>query len=552
MRTLPVRLPAVVLVILSAAVAAALAGSPASSHADELGTTWVEIETPPEVLAAAAHQPKRPAMQLPLQGEVTVVAEGFDAEEFPPPGWLYGISGVTDTPEFQWSRETCDIDNRIAGNVAAAWSVGGGTGGDALACGAPYTQPVLAFLLTGPYDARGLAGGVELEWRSHHNIPANRGNQFPFGICILLPGGNSQCSIPQDAEVPGWSRYRSDPFLDVAGLEEVSFYLLYRDATPTGQDTGAFVDELKVIGLTSPEPTATQAPRTSVPPPPPGKELNLPITWRSASKGNLPDVTPAAPGAAVAFGTNLYGTDQGTHALDARLINSGSVFQYGQRRLCTRVTWWGQSPGTFLRWEWFLDGERIPDESGANPTFQVDTRQGSAGNCLIQTDGSPMTRGTWEVRAWLGTVRQAVGTALIQDNPPPGATAVPTAYPTIAASPTPVETPTDGCRNTIVNGDMERGSSVAWRLGASHTIPGRTIADVIRTDVTRNGGLWAAQLGGIIVPGARFAEELRQDSSPTGLVDPARMTSATLKFASGMVTNETRNGTDDDLFLRRS
>jgi hypothetical protein len=238
--------------------------------------------------------------------------------------------------------------------------------------------------------------------------------------------------------------------------------------------------------------------------------------------------------------------------LDARLIGSDTVFQYGHMIVCTRVTWWGQQVGTTLSWQWHFNGAAVaPGNTQINPSLQVPTESGSAGNCLAnQTqDGqpAPIPMGQFMVASSLNGTPSAQNTATFQADPPPGATPLPTARPTIAPSPTPEETPVGPCRENLLNGDMELGPT-RWGYGESPQT-GRTIASVILDGISATSGTWAARLGGVLVSGGTHIEEIRQDSSPTGLVDPARMMTATLRFNAGLLTNEVPGGAETDILL---
>ncbi|MFQ5460966.1 MAG: hypothetical protein ACE5EL_09250, partial [Anaerolineae bacterium] len=204
-------------------------------------------------------------------------------------------------------------------------------------------------------------------------------------------------------------------------------------------------------------------------------------------------------------------------------------------------------------------GPVAKDDPDVNPTMSLDRAIGHEASCLLASlDGRPVPipTGNFEVRVWLGnglfpTTR---GQVLIQPDPPPGATPYPpspTPFPTIAASPTPKATPGTGpdCREFLVNGDFERGPSVGWTHGMDPVVPDHDIAAVIRNDVSTNNGDWAARMGGVLVTGGRFVDEIRQPSSPVGLIEPSRLLTATLRFFGGIVTEETPDGTPSDALL---
>jgi hypothetical protein len=540
-----------------AAMLTASLGESSRELAAEAGeTVAVTIDTPPEVAAAisAVRSGKAPRASVPNQAESLVIDEGFEFSTFPPAGWAAGIPGFEDTPDFQWSRETCDVDPRVPGNTAATWSVGGGAGGDLLPCGSNYTQTVTSYLLYGPTDASDFAAGIRLEWLAKHKYPDRTGEtDFPFALCVLLsPDGESRCFRPPVAVSNGWAAYRSSqPVTEVAGQKEVFVYLMYRDAAPTGEDFGAFADTVRIIGLTGivpPTSTATQGP----PPTSGPRDIHLPVAMKRAEKLNFPHVTPAAAGTLVDFGTGMEGgTPAGNVTLDAALIGTGRQFQYGHMRVCTRVTWWRLPVGATLSWQWYQGGSQVlPGDPRVNPSFQIGTTSGSASQCLTaELDGVPVPfpQGQFRVASSVNGQPSGSGSFEVTLDPPPGATALPTGQATVAPSPTPQETPTGPCREFIQNGDMERGATV-WRFG-EQPATGRSLADIIIQGIPATSGTWAARLGGVLIQGGQHIEEISQSSSPVGLIDPTRMLTATLRFNAALLTNETPDGIDTDVLL---
>jgi serine protease len=99
---------------------------------------------------------------------VTITQESFEGATFPPPGWA-----TTNSSGFAWGRRNC---LSFHGSFAA-WAVGGGTAGSALACNSDYPNNVDIWLTYGPFDLSN-ATAAQLSFRYYLN--SESGYDFLF------------------------------------------------------------------------------------------------------------------------------------------------------------------------------------------------------------------------------------------------------------------------------------------------------------------------------------------------------------------------------------
>ena len=90
---------------------------------------------------------------------VTITQESFEGATFPPPGWA-----TTNSSGFAWGRRNC---LSFHGSFAA-WAVGGGTAGAALACNSNYPHNISVWLTYGPFDLSN-ATAAQLSFRYYLN-----------------------------------------------------------------------------------------------------------------------------------------------------------------------------------------------------------------------------------------------------------------------------------------------------------------------------------------------------------------------------------------------
>jgi hypothetical protein len=131
--------------------------------------------------------------------------------------------------------------------------------------------------------------------------------------------------------------------------------------------------------------------------------------------------------------------------------------------------------------------------------------------------------------------------------PSPEPTDVPSATPQPTALPA-------GCREMLVNGGFEQGPSVGWTLESNAQKPDGTplgVADVILNNAAFPSvspppaveGEWFAFLG----RGQNINMALYQ-TNPAALIEPQRVLTATLRYYLAFISDEVRDGTDDDVF----
>jgi len=112
--------------------------------------------------AALQAVPKRRAfLPITINGGnwVNITQESFEGVTFPPSGWTTISSGG-----FTWGRRNCFS---LHGNFAA-WAVGGGPNGSALACNSNYPNNTNVWLIYGPFDLSD-AAAAQLSFRYYLN-----------------------------------------------------------------------------------------------------------------------------------------------------------------------------------------------------------------------------------------------------------------------------------------------------------------------------------------------------------------------------------------------
>jgi len=99
---------------------------------------------------------------------VNITQESFEGTAFPPSGWATGNSSG-----YAWGRRNC---LSFHGSFAA-WAVGGGTAGAALACNSNYPHNISVWLTYGPFDLSN-ATAAQLSFRYYLN--SESGYDFLF------------------------------------------------------------------------------------------------------------------------------------------------------------------------------------------------------------------------------------------------------------------------------------------------------------------------------------------------------------------------------------
>jgi hypothetical protein len=589
--------------LFSLALLAGFAGLTASRNADAAPSdegsggargeivTWTdgsqvrvqELASPsllPAELAAS-----RPMMVVQGSQQSEVIAEmDFEDATFPPTDWEVDDQvTVTFGPDAvdAWSRQICQTDlNR--GGTAAAWSAGGGTSGAALACGQNPGKALGTRLFRDGIDTRAYPFGITVDFSVWLDLPLTGDSSRAMKTCWRESNADTaQCSsivIDNSQLLKRWLVLTAPvTFATAANKASIELMFWFDDRTGTGAYAGAFIDNVRIEGLTSappPTPTpatpATQRPTTVVNTPTPSitptpteraKIAYLPILMRSADKDD-PEMMPEPPtkGLIVEFGTALDAGD--------RVQGKGTRFQYGHMRLCSQISWFGQPPATRISWQWFQkSGSQFQKIGSATLNDYIVVGQEERryiSKCIAAVDGEgrdvPIWMNEYKVEAYIDDPESsgpadAMQIAIVQQDPPPGATRIPigpTPQPTGAASPTPKATggpPLEaGCTQYAVNGDFERGPSVGWTLRTNVAAPNDTTARVIQRAadlglVAADGGDWLAIMGRAL----NVRDQLLTESFP--LPQASQIISASLDFSFGMVTTETRDGNHDDTFL---
>lgn len=563
---------------MGAAVLTALPGVPApvATSADAL-SRLVDVGT--AEVRPIDGQPARPerAGDAADQADPEIIeAQDFEAATFPPTGWELRdlINGTTGAAiRHGWSRQVCETPD---GSQGAAWSVGGGTDGAGLACGAAYARPVNSWLVRSGVDTRAYPGGLLVTLNLWVDTPTPApGEPEPFRVC-MLPQGQTQARCYsfnlQPTQRRRWLELREPlSFPEAASHDTVDILFVYLDLAPSGTQSGAFVDNVVVMGLPEASPptetpaatagataTSTRTPTrgpTPTPtlrptPTPVGRVAFLPLLMQAADKDD-PLTFPTAPSTTIniAFGTDVRP--------DGTVVGASKVFAAGILRLCAKESWHGFARGTTIAWKWhFLSGGSWVEIPGAADSADAGTVDW-ARQCITNEPGgnpAPLPETRYRVSVYVGDGPDpaAAEEAVVTDNPGPGVPTLEPTFtpePTIAPSATPAKTPIPGapaCAPPIENGDFERGSSVGWflRTNATDTNISRVIvrASDIGPNVRAAGGDWMAIMGG----GVDVVDQL---GTPLfELPDASDVVSATLDFKMGIATEQSADGTSDDTF----
>jgi len=175
---------------------------------------------------------------------------------FPPTLWSVTDGAAGGVPNrYVWSREICDVEPGIGG-AAASWAIGGGTKGSLLPCGSVFTETIDSFLLYGPFDTRSFGGGLEVNLR----LKIDQQTENDFIICATNRDGAPESFTCFGAGVTqsGWTGFNTPlEFPYAGGLEAAFVWFNYRDRQPTGHNTGIFIDNVVIEGVSGPFVTAT-------------------------------------------------------------------------------------------------------------------------------------------------------------------------------------------------------------------------------------------------------------------------------------------------------
>lgn len=545
---------------------AVLFGGPSSSaqnaspEALSLGPSF-SVKPPPAVQAALAALARRPALPGsaaagPAQQElVPITDERFESTTFPPPNWqltdnLAARAGAP--PQYVWGRQTCDVDP-LRGGQAAVWAMGGGQLGSQLPCVSAYSAPVDSWLVYGPIDTRQFSAGLAVNLLLKLDQPSAAGGQMQLCATEGPLVSDMRCRAVSNQKT-NWVTFQNPQLFEwAAGHAEAVFALRYVDATPPGNVFGALADNVVLHGVrgnalptatdtpVDPSPSVTpQASATHTPRPTATGRVYLPILWGGSAES----------GVGVQFGVDV---DE-----NHNLIQPGSVFQFGIPSLCARIQWQDLPPGTSLRWQWFRNGAiwDVPDLNGDLPNVPAD---GVQTPCVVYgEDGQgqpiPVPIARYEVAVYRNGVAQpdAIGQAIVQEDPPPGATAIPTGVqptqvptqlpPTATATPEPGES----CPELLSNGNFELGAR-DWSAFENNQAVSAGSIIVRGADLSPSPPMVDGQWLSLFGSRPSIEQQLHQTWADGGaLIDPARLISATLRMSFLIVSQETPNGSNDD------
>lgn len=249
-------------------------------------------------LLYAAEPSDAAASAVDAPAQTRIASADFESTSFPPVGWRV-VDQQSSPPAYVWDRETCEVDPGTGG-AAAAWALGGGSGGSGLACGSTYADAVDTFLIYGPIDTRPFDEGIRVSLMVWLDMPASQS----FIVCATHGPGESdfQCFETGVTETD-WASFAPLDFPLTAGRTDVEVWINYRDREPSGGHVGAFVDNVTIDGLSSGAPptvTATSsATATGAPQVTPSSTVTLQAT-ATASVTPSRTATSMATGAASA------------------------------------------------------------------------------------------------------------------------------------------------------------------------------------------------------------------------------------------------------------
>jgi hypothetical protein len=226
---------------------------------------------------------------------VLIESQGFEGGTFPPTGWdrddiEAGQNGQP--PQFVWSRETCDVP--AGGGSASAWAVGDGAQGVNLACGGPYPGRVDS-LLYFTTDTRPYPGGLRVTM----DVKLDQRYEGGFLVCATTGDPDAPLACFQSSALScDWKSFGPMTFPQGGGQAAAEVWITYRDRDPDGTHFGAFVDNVKIEGLTEilPSPTPTETVPTSNVPSPTATDTpdvsSTPSPTESATATRTPTRTP--------------------------------------------------------------------------------------------------------------------------------------------------------------------------------------------------------------------------------------------------------------------
>jgi len=382
-----------------------------------------------------------------------------------------------------------------------------------------------------------------------------------FQICASTEDpATIACSRPTDT-TPRWFDGFETPlrFPRSAGLADAALVFIYLDASPTGGNTGAYIDDLVIEGVVEDAPPTVPAPSESPVPTPDatatrtpsgtaeprdGRTALLPLAVSGFGLDELPHPLPTAERGRlmVEFGTQV--TEDGT------VVGRGSRFAFGITTLCAKQSWEDLPVGTVLRRQWSGDlgsGFEPLGDSELNNAQPVRGESGYVAQCIgyVNPDGGtvPIPVGRYRVELFVGDaeVPSAAAVAAVESDaattepppPTPGTPPAPTVTPTEEPEPTP-----GGCTDPIENGDFESGPGVGWTESTA------AAGGLIRTERPHpSGGTYSALFG--TVPGV---QELLTANRRIRNLGPDELDAVSLRFDLLMITDETAGaGEETDL-----
>jgi len=501
------------------------------------------------------------------QGE-EVASLDFEDPAFPPGDWtlLDNVNGKTGRESrHAWSRQTCERD-AATGGEASAWCSGGGLDGAKNACGENIGLGTEPWLQHPGFDISAYPAGIQIDLMAMLDTPVGKRVLY---VCAAPEGStNFDCAtlaLPNEQLRARWLTLQTPIYLaNTAGLSTVQVAFVFNDKDGAGDYPGIFIDNVRIEGLSEPPATAEASPTTTRRPTSTRTPTRVRFTatptarpTQSKLRAYLPFLSMNKVGIEDHWIGITFGSEIGD---ENHVANPGKQFQFGTMSLCGEIAWGGFSPSTELRWQWYrrVNGvfEEIPSATlNGSVVVSDEPEHFVSANCLAAVeDGAPapLPVNDYKLSVFIEPETSAFNseTVAITDEVPPGKTPIgprPTAGPTGRPSATPKATPGgEHCQN-VDNADFERGPSTGWSLRTNVDPPNDTVERVIRlsSDVIQTPpeqlGEYLAVLGG----GENVQDNLLSSEFP--LPEASEIVSATLNFDFLMFTDETRDGTNDDV-----
>ncbi|MFN2115900.1 MAG: lamin tail domain-containing protein [Anaerolineae bacterium] len=252
-----------------------------------------DLYIPDDALSDPVVAPSRPDQDLP--GVSRLAKESFENADFPSVTSKWSFSdrcavypGRNDV--LGWGRRD---DCGASHGDAALWAAGGGLIGEDQGCSDPYPVAVDdprrkancshmdTLLRYTSFDLSSVTYGLRVTFDMRNNMPD--------GALRLLVGTREDNNITFTEQATDfttntggdWERGVYREFTSVAQKQQVVVAFIYLDENPTGQHTGATIDNVLIDAMY--EPKAPLIPSPTTPPPPTEVPSNTPIVIATAT-----------------------------------------------------------------------------------------------------------------------------------------------------------------------------------------------------------------------------------------------------------------------------